>query len=186
MYADYSWYRLNGTNEVISVKNPDGSTENQNAGKTRHTGIEYGMTYRPNTQWMFRVSAANAKHSFIEYVEKGVNYNGKEMPGAPHFLANAEVMYKPAFVPGLRAGAEWQHVDEYYMDNSNTKKYEGYNLLNIRVGYAIKSFEVWVNVMNATNQYYSTLATKSGSTIAYNLGDPREFNVGIAYRFGKK
>jgi len=179
-------YRLDGTNEVISVRNPDGSTQNQNAGKTRHTGIEYGVTYRPNTQWMFRISATNAKHSFIDYVEKGLNYSKKEMPGAPRFIANAEVMYKPAFVKGLRIGAEWQHIDEYFMDNNNTKKYEGYDLLNVRVGYAIKSFEVWVNVLNITDQYYSTYASKAGSTIAYNLGDPREFNVGIAYKFGHK
>jgi outer membrane receptor for ferric coprogen and ferric-rhodotorulic acid len=83
-------------------------------------------------------------------------------------------------------GAEWQHIGSYYMDNANTKKYGGYDLLNLRAGYTIHAFEVWVNAMNATNKYYSTFASKSGSTIAYNIGDPREFNVGLAYKFGKR
>jgi outer membrane receptor protein involved in Fe transport len=186
LYADWSWYLLNGTNEIISVKNPDGSTENQNAGKTKHTGIEYGITYRPVNGLSIRFSAANSKHTFVNYIEKGISYNNNELAGGPHFLANAEVMYKPAFVKGLRVGAEWQHVGAYYMDNANTKKYNGYHLLNLRAGYTIARFEIWVNAMNAANTYYSTFASKSGSTIAYNLGDPQEFNIGLAYRFGAK
>ena len=65
----------------------------------------------------------------------------------------------------------------------NTKKYKGYDVVNIRTGYSVKHYEVWVNILNATNTYYSVYATKSGNTQAYNLGDPREFNIGIAYRF---
>lgn len=186
LYADWSWYLLHGTNEIISVKNADGSTENQNAGKTKHTGIEYGITYRPVNALSLRFSAANSKHSFVEYIEKGIAYNNNELAGGPRFIANAEVMYKPVFVKGLRVSAEWQHIGAYYMDNANTKKYGGYDLLNLRAGYIIRSFELWVNALNATNTYYSTFASKSGGTLSYNLGDPREFNVGVAYRFGAK
>jgi iron complex outermembrane recepter protein len=186
LYADWSWYLLNGTNEIISVKNADGSTENQNAGKTKHTGIEYGITYRPVSSLSVRFSAANSKHSFVEYVEKGIAYNNNQLAGGPRFIANAEVMYKPVFVKGVRVGAEWQHIGSYYMDNANTKKYGGYDLLNLRAGYTIRQFEIWVNALNATNVYYSTFASKSGSTLSYNPGDPREFNVGVAYKFGKR
>lgn len=186
LYADWSYYLMYGTNEIINVKNPDGSTENQNAGKTKHTGIEYGITYRPVSSLYMRFSAANSKHTFGDYVEKGIAYNNNELAGGPHFIANAEITWKPVFVKGLRVGAEWQHIGSYYMDNANTKKYGGYDLLNLRAGYTIRAFEVWVNAMNATNTYYSTYASKSGSTLAYNLGDPREFTVGVAFKFGAK
>jgi outer membrane receptor protein involved in Fe transport len=180
LYADWSLYWLRGANEIISVKNPDGSTENQNAGRTKHTGIEYGITYRPVSSVSLRFSAANSKHIFVDYVEKGIGYNGKELPGGPHFIANAEASYK---IKGYRISAEWQHIGSYYMDNANTKQYGGYDLLNIRTGYTFKHFEVWVNAMNITDVYYSTFASKSGNTISYNIGDPREWNVGLAYRF---
>lgn len=183
LYADWSYYLLNGTNEIITVKNPDNSTENQNAGKTKHTGIEYGITYRPVNSLSIRFSAANSKHTFGDYVEKGVAYNNNELAGGPRFIANAEVSYKPVFVKGLRVSAEWQHIGSYYMDNANSKKYDGFDLLNLRAGYNIRQFEVWVNALNATNTYYSTYASKSGSTLSYNLGDPREFTVGVAYKF---
>jgi outer membrane receptor protein involved in Fe transport len=186
LYADWSYYVLNGTNEIITVKNPDNSTENQNAGKTKHTGIEYGITYRPVNSLSIRFSAANSKHTFGDYIEKGVAYNNNELAGGPRFIANAEVTYKPVFVKGLRVSAEWQHIGPYYMDNANSKKYDGFDLLNLRAGYTIRQFEVWVNALNATNTYYSTYASKSGSTLSYNLGDPREFTVGIAYKFAAK
>jgi outer membrane receptor protein involved in Fe transport len=186
LYADWSYYVLNGTNEIITVKNPDNSTENQNAGKTKHTGIEYGITYRPVNSLSIRFSAANSKHTFGDYIEKGVAYNNNELAGGPRFIANAEVTYKPVFVKGLRVSAEWQHIGPYYMDNANSKKYNGFDLLNLRAGYTIRQFEVWLNALNATNTYYSTYASKSGSTLSYNLGDPREFTVGIAYKFAAK
>lgn len=186
LYADWSYYLLRGTNEILSVKNADGSTENRNAGKTQHAGIEYGITYKPSAQWMIRLSAANSKHRFIDYIEKNVSYNGREIPGAPHFFSNTELMYKPAGIKGFRIGIEWQHLGGYYMDNLNSKEYAGYDLLNIRTGYQLKAFDVWINVLNSGNRYYSTLASKSGNTLAYNLGDPREISMGIAYQFVKK
>lgn len=186
LYADWSLYLLNGTNEIISVKNADGSTENQNAGKTKHTGIEYGVTWRPGNSLSLRFSAANSKHTFVDYIEKGIAYNNNQLAGGPRFIANAEATWKPVFVRGLRLGAEWQHIGSYYMDNANTKKYNGYDLLNLRAGYTIRQFEIWVNALNATDVYYSTYASRSGNTLSYNPGDPREFTIGVAYKFLSK
>lgn len=186
LYIDWSAYLLVGTNEIITVKNPDNSTENRNAGKTRHTGIEYGLHYKPCSQWSLRFSGASSRHSFTDYVEKGVVYNGNEIAGGPRFIANAEVSYKPVFVKNFRISAEWQHIGSYYMDNANTKKYGGYDLLNVRAGYTYRGWEVWINAINVTDTYYSTYASKAGTTISYNLGDPQEFRIGIAYRLSKQ
>lgn len=185
LYADYSLYLLNGTNEIISVRLDDGSYQNQNAGKTKHQGIEYGLAYRPTGEWMFRLSATNAKHTFIKDVEKGNDYSGHEMAAAPHFIANAEIMYKPGFIKGFRIGAEWQHQGSYYLDNANSGKYSGFDIFNFRTGYSFSRLEAWVNVLNAFNKYYAVLAGKSTYGYTYNLGDPREFTAGVSYHFGK-
>lgn len=185
LYADWSLYLLKGTNEIISVRQDDGSYQNQNAGKTNHRGIEYGITYKPTGEWMLRLSATNAKHSFLENVEKGIDYSGNEMAGGPHFIANAEAMYKPRFVKGLRLGAEWQHQGRYWMNSANTASYPGFDVVNIRAGYQIRQFEVWVNALNAFNQYYAVIASKSTYGYTYNLGDPREITLGVRVHFGK-
>lgn len=184
LYADWSVYLMNGSNEIISVRQDDGTSQNQNAGKTKHRGVEYGITYRPDRQWMIRLSGTNARHTFTRYAEKGVDVSNNEMSGAPRFIANAEVMYKPAFFKGFRIGLEWQHLGKYWLDNVNTQRYNGFDVLNARSGYNIGRFEVWVNALNVLNKYYATFASRSAYGYSYNLGDPQEWNAGVACRFG--
>ena len=181
--ADVSAYKLKGTNEIISVKLDDGSYANQNAGETLHRGIEFGLNATPMKEISFRLSGAYSKHEFVNYVEKGTSYNGNEMSNAPNWIYNTEVWYRPGFVNGLRIGAELQHVGSYYVDPRNTVKYEGYNALNLRAGYQAKGFEIWFNVLNATNNYYSYITSKSSFGYSYQLADPRNFNVGVSYDF---
>jgi outer membrane receptor protein involved in Fe transport len=181
--ADISIYLLNGTNEIISVKLDDGSFANKNAGKTTHKGVEAGLNFTPVKGISFRFGGAYSNHEFVEFVEKGISYNGNEMNNAPHWIHNIELWYKPTFVKGLRIGAEWQHVGAYYADPQNTAKYGGYSVLNIRTGYSFKNLELWVNVMNATNNYYSYITTKSSFGYSYQLAEPRNFNIGISYDF---
>jgi outer membrane receptor protein involved in Fe transport len=175
---------LEGTNEIISVRLEDGSFANQNAGKTAHKGVELGINATPLKDLSLRFSGAYSKHQFVDYIEKGVMYNGNEMNNAPHVMYNAEVWYKPSFVKGLRLGAEVQHIGPYYVDPQNTAKYNGYNVLNLRAGYQFKGLEVWLNALNATDNYYSYITSKSSSGYSYQLAEPRNFTVGVSYDFG--
>ncbi len=179
-YLDVSLYQLEGTNEIISVRLDDGSFQNQNAGKTRHRGVESTLTYAPLPEVTLRVSGTYAGHRFVEYVERGSSFNGKQMATAPRWIANAEVSLRPRFLAGLRLSGEWQHVGRYYMDALNTEAYRGYDLLNLRAGYRWKSLEVWLNALNATNVLYATTVDKSAFGKSYRPGNPQTFNLGIA------
>lgn len=186
-YIDVSFYLLNGVNEIISVKQDDGSTERENAGKTQHRGVEYTLKYSPIKGVNIRFSGTNAEHKFIGFIEKGNDYTNNVMSAAPQFIANSEITYKPKFLKGLRVGVEWQHMGEYYLDASNTEKYPGFNLFNVRLGYEVKAFELWFNTLNITDEKYATTASKSAWGKSYRPGAPRSFNIGIAYNFtGKK
>ncbi len=182
-YLDVAVYQLNGRNEIISVLMPDGSRENQNAGETEHKGFEYGLTVKLTEEIMFRFNGSNASHTFVNYIERGNDYSGNEMAQAPNFIANSEITYKPNFIKGFRVAFEWQHIDSYYMDAANTKEYSGYDLLNVRLGYNRKGFEIWTNILNATNQKYSTRASASSWGTTYSPGDPINVNIGVAYTF---
>ncbi|HVT86069.1 MAG TPA: TonB-dependent receptor plug domain-containing protein [Chitinophagaceae bacterium] len=191
LYVDWSLYKLNGTNEIISVRQPDNSYSNENAGSTKHVGIEYGITYKPIADLSIRFSGTNVKHTFVNNVVKGVDYSGKEMSDAPRFTSNAEIIYKPSYIKGFRISAEWQHQGNYFMDDLDQTKYKGFDVFNFRTGYQFSRIELWVNVLNATNLYYSVLSSKNATTngsaaYSYNLGDPREITFGVAYHFGKR
>ncbi|WP_276483368.1 TonB-dependent receptor [Paraflavitalea pollutisoli] len=183
--GDVSVYFLDGTNEVVSVRLDDGSTENRNAGKTVHMGIEMGVNANPIPELSLRFSGAFSRHEFDEFNEKGVQYNGKEMNGAPNWIYNAEAWYRPAYAKGLRVGLEWQHLGSYWLDPLNTVKYNGFDVVQLRAGYQWKAFEVWVNTVNLGNSYYAYTASKSSFGYSYNPAEPRNVTVGFSCDLGQ-
>lgn len=183
---DVAVYQMNGLNEIISVRLDNGELVNQNAGKTLHQGIEYGFNYKPTKEVYVRLSGTNAIHEFGDFVERGNDYSGNVMNNAPGWIANAEVIYKPRFLKGFRIGMEWQHMDGYFMDAANTREYDGFDIVHLRTGYERKGFEVWLNIMNLTDELYATNASRSAWGQNYTPGDPRTFTVGMAYKFQKK
>lgn len=185
-YIDVSLYRIEGTNEIVSVRLADGSSENQNAGKTRHSGVEWNLRYAPVPSILFRTGGTYAVHDFVTYEDKGKQFGGNRMNGAPALITNTELTWKPAFLKGIRTGVEWQHVGKYYMDPANTEEYNGYDLLNARVGYSIGGFECWVNCRNVADVMYAVTVDKSAFGKSYRPGPNRTFNVGVAYTFSAK
>jgi outer membrane receptor protein involved in Fe transport len=180
---DLSLYRMDGENEIINVLQNDGTYINQNAGRTSHQGIEYGIQINPVKSLFIQLSGTNAMHRFVHYVESGVDYSGKQMSSAPMWVANAIVTYKPNFFKGFRISVEYRRVGKYFMDNLNTRVYKGYNLINLRFGYASKHFDVWLNIMNIANTLYSTQTSSSAWGQTYNLGQPINFTLGVGYHF---
>ena len=183
--VDFSIYQLKGMNEIISVYMDDGTTENRNAGRTMHRGIEYSLHYNPSSQIRMRLGGTNALHEFIEYEENGNSYDGKRMNAAPGWIANAEMFYYPHFLGGFRVGMEWQHLSSYFMDAGNTEKYKGFDVLNLRMAYEFGNFEIWGNMMNLTDALYATNASKSRFGKTYSPGDPRTVNIGVAFSLSK-
>lgn len=182
---EVNFYRLDGINEIISVKQDDGSTKKENAGKTQHQGIEYTLKYAPIDDLAIRVSGANAQHTFVDFIEEGNNFNGNKMSTAPEFIANSEITYLPRFFKGFSISMEWQRLGKYYLDNANTEEYDGFNLINLRMGYTFKQFNIWVNTINLANENYANVVTKSKWGKSYNAAPPRTFNIGLGYKFSK-
>jgi iron complex outermembrane receptor protein len=195
LYLDLSLYQMEGRNEIVSILQADNTTQSENVGATRHRGIEYTLTYAPVSEVNFRLSGTNARHTYLEYSEvvagRNRDYAGNRMVGAPTWLANAEVFYKPRFVPGARLGLEYQRVGAYYTNTANTRTYAGYNLLNLRLGYrlpqaALRGLDAWVNVLNISNALYATNATTNQYGTTYVAAAPRTFTLGVGYTFAAR
>ncbi|TFF37446.1 TonB-dependent receptor [Mucilaginibacter psychrotolerans] len=200
MYLEVSLYDLEGRNEIINQLLPDNTTQNQNAGATRHRGIEYSVNYAPVKELSFRFSGTNARHTYVDYSEVRTNYatglssvtsyNGKRMNNAPAWIANSEITYKPLYLDGLRLSAEWQHINQYFTNPANTKTYSGYDIFNVRLGYDVKTGAlngagIWLNALNVTNKLYATTVTSNQYGDTYNAAPPRIFTLGISYAIAK-
>lgn len=184
-YAEVSLYKLDGTNEIVSVRLADGSYQNQNAGATTHKGVEVNVKYAPCQQLTFRAGGTYAQHTYKAYVLQGKDFSGNIMPQAPPYIINSEITYRPSFFKGFRIGVEYQGLGKYYTDAQNSAMYNGFNVFNARIGYVVKHIEVWANFINVTNAVYATTVEKSAYGTSYRPGQLRSLNVGLAYLFGK-
>jgi outer membrane receptor protein involved in Fe transport len=200
VFVEVSIYDLEGRNEIINQLLPDNTTQNQNAGATRHQGIEYTITFAPVKQLTIRFNGTNARHTYLDYSEVRTNYatgqnyslvyNGNRMNNAPAWVANSEITYKPECFSGFRVSGEWQHINHYFTNPANTKTYSGYEIYNLRMGYdfkhdTLKGIGIWFNVLNLTNQLYATTVTSNQYGDTYNAAPPRICTLGISYSFSK-
>ncbi len=190
IHLEYSLYYMDGKNELLNIRQADNSTDYLSAGKTRHKGIEFSLLYNPSTQVSLRIGGTTAQHTFIDFVisEKPSdpiqNLNGYEMPSAPKWSGNSEISYYPKWFPKFRTSIEWQFVSNYFQDQINTIKYDGYNVFNGRIGYKWKGIEAHVNIMNITDKLYAYNVTRgntSTSQPSYSVAAPRTFVFGIQY-----
>ncbi len=192
IYLDFAIYQLNGTNELLNIRQPDNSFDYQSVGRTEHKGIELSATYKPSAEFFFRFGGTYAVHKFLEFelstkaTDPIKNVNGNDMPSAPHFVWNTEFSFYPTFLKDFRASIEWQHVAGWYQNQINTVSYDGYDLLNLRLGYKFHGFEVFTNVLNLTDALYATQATRGNNATdrsSYYASAPRTFMVGVQYSF---
>ena len=195
VYVDAALYQMNGTNELLSIRQPDNSYDYQSAGRTLHRGVELGVTYRPSRQVFFRFGGTHAVHQFVEFTlsqkasDAVQNVNGKDMPSAPRTLWNTEISYYPVWLKNFRTSIEWQHVSSWFQNQTNTVSYGGYDFTNVRIGYQWKGIEVFSNVLNATNALFATNATRGNNVTdrtTYNPAAPRTFVFGVQYNFSGK
>jgi hypothetical protein len=185
LQAELSLYQLNGTNEIVSVRQPDGVNLNQNTGATKHIGIEYKIVFPINHVFILNINATNSKHQYQNTILKGVDISGKTMSAAPGFWANSSLQIN--WNKQLNSSVEWQHQSSYFMDEINQTKYPGFDLAHFRTNYSIKKNSFWIQILNLTNTYYSTMATKNFSVkgnaaYSYYIGEPRSIVFGWKYQ----
>lgn len=185
LQAEFSLYQLNGTNEIVSVRQADGVNLNQNTGATKHFGIEYKIVYPINRLISLTINATNAIHQYQKTILKGVDISGKTMSAAPSFWSVSQVQFN--WSKNLNSSLEWQHQSSYFMDEINQTKYPGFDVIHWRTNYSFKKNTIWIQILNAANTYYSTMATKNFSVkgnaaYSYYIGEPRSIVFGWKYR----
>lgn len=192
---NYSVYYLQGKNELLSIRQPDNSTDYQSAGETSHKGIEFGANYKPTQEWNIRIGGMYALHKFIDFkvsdktTDPVQRLDGFEMPQAPKWVSNSEVSYYPKWLPNFRTSIEWQYVSNYYQNQINSVKDAGYNFFNARVSYTYKGVEFYTNIMNLTDKLYAYNVTKGNNATdkaAYAVAAPRTFMFGIQFNLNLK
>lgn len=196
---DVTLYHMLVKNKVVSYID-GGDRKTTNAGKTEHQGIELSLFGEFNREWSMNAAFTYSEQTYDEYqyifscyppacvppVVETRNYAGYDVGKAPDTIGNLAFQYQPDYIQGLALELEWEHLGEYFTDETNTAKYDGHDLLNFRLNYDITpDITVRGRIMNIADTRYSTYTSNQvgNPNISYRPGAPRSFYLGVDAKF---
>ena len=192
-------YDMTTENDIVSyIEGNDRKTTN--AGETSHKGVEVSVQAPVGQEWELGVSFAAMRQKYKDfsyvyghfdfiqgaYVQENLNFAGNDISRAPESLANITLAYTPEWLSGLRMELEWSHMGDYYTDETNTQKYAGHELFNLRATHDFgEDLSVYARLSNITDERYSTYTSNQvgDEDLGYRPGLPRSLYAGVRYRF---
>jgi outer membrane receptor protein involved in Fe transport len=180
--ADFqsSVYHLRKRDDILSYRDPvTNATQAVNAGETLHRGVELGLGLPMGRAWRADLAASYAIHTYEQWVIPGVaDYSGKEMEAAPRVIGNLRLSWSPNKMQSMQL--EWVKLGSYWMDQANTSKYGGYDLLNLRGTWALSdTFSLYGSVHNLLDKRYAESATVTSGTDTFAPGLPLTLFAGV-------
>ena len=189
--SDLALFQNYVQDEIIQIKDENGKTVYDNAGETNKKGLEFDTSYNltNNLQIGGAYTYSHFKFdTFNESVRNGmvtnlVSRDGNYLPFIPQNQYSIFTAYHLA--NGLKTRLTARTYGSYYMDNANTQKYEGYDLItDLMIGYEKKNHNIQLNVNNLFDKYYAIEASKNTSGVeSYKAATPRISMLTYTYKF---
>jgi vitamin B12 transporter len=135
----------------ICTNRPFGTYDN--VSRARASGVELAAVFKPVEAF---TAQANYTHVNAEDHSAGSSTFGKDLVRRPRETLSALLDYRWAF--GLDTGATLTHVGASFDDASNTRRVEGYDVVDLRLGYPVTDhFELQARIENLTDEKYETI-----------------------------
>lgn len=169
--------------QVMSWDPSAGLYTADNAGRATSYGAELDITYRilPFLDAEFSGGYTHAKYD--EYSKETITgtsvYDDNWIPNTPRFSAMAALQYRHE--RGFFARGEVFYTDKMYWDDANDYARNDVTTVNLRVGYEMDDFDIYLyakNLFDERYQQYFSSANKIGFT-----AQPQTFGLEARYRF---
>ncbi len=182
-------YHMTKKDDIVTFQRADDNRETQNAGKTLHRGLEFGLGAELANGLTAELAWSYAKHTYEAWrPDEATDYAGREIESAPRRMGNAALRYEPSFLDGATLTAEWVHLGPYWLDAANTARYDGHDLVHLRASYMVRpGTTLYIRLNNAADTRYAENAGYSnfrGREFAPGL--PRTLYAGLQLDFGRK
>jgi iron complex outermembrane receptor protein len=160
----------------------------RNAPKTRHSGLEVGLSYQlPGAVFVrgdvadhvsLRTSYTLARYVYVE----DPNYKGNDIPGAPHQVMATEIKYTHPSGFSLAPSIEWV-PQSYWLDSQNTVRNDGWTNLSLRTEFATPyGMSLFAAGQNLTNRRFSqSVQVDNAAGKWFEPADGRSFYAGLRW-----
>jgi iron complex outermembrane receptor protein len=182
---DLSLFHAIVDDEIVQIRQPDGSTTYSNAGETKKRGIELSGKAQVLKGLFLGGSYTYSDFKFVKFTEviSGANRSrdGNRYPYIPMHQYSLYAYYKHP--SGFKFKVDTYTWGKYFVDNANSDTYKGYAFLtNALIGYEMKNFDITFDVNNVFDKRYAMEVTKE-TDLKYRPGAPMTMMGRITYKF---
>ncbi len=207
IFYDINLYNMRVTDLLVAERVSEDAWVGKNAGESLHRGLEVELQFiifRDNTEsqksWWgpekltFSPNLTVNDFRFTDFVDEGVDYSGKYLPGIPERVINSEIYGK--LVGGLYASVNFRFVGQMPMNDQNSLFSEPYRIASAVAGFKRKltgnlHFNTWVTAGNFLGEKYASMILVNAPSFNnrppryYYPGNPLNFSAGIkiSYQF---
>jgi iron complex outermembrane recepter protein len=191
---DLSAYEIELTNEILNINvqpfpgAPFTVPTYRNAPKTRHTGLEAGLSYQlpgavfsrgdVSDHLSLRTSYTLARYTYVE----DPSYKGNDIPGAPEQVVDAEIKYTHPSGLSIAPSVEWI-PQSYFLDSQNTVKNDGWTNISLRADWATSfGMTIFAAGQNLANRRFSqSVQVDNDAGKYFEPADGRAFYAGLRW-----
>jgi outer membrane receptor protein involved in Fe transport len=161
----------------------DSAGFNVSGGRTRHRGLEYDLDWAFAKGWTIAGNGTVARHEyrFTAAVEQGEQITaGNDIDTAPRQIHALRLRHDTA---NLAAELEWLHVGNYWTNAANTARYDGHDLLNLRLSWQPQpAWTIALRMTNLLDTEYADRADFAFGSHRYFPGRGRAAFIELAWR----
>ncbi len=188
---DLAIYQNDVKDEIVQIKESTFSTTYDNAGETQKRGLEFNFAYNFTNNFQFGGAYAYSDFKYKSFYET-VRVNGaiteenRDGNYLPYIPKNQYSLFVAINLDnGFKSRITTKSYGSYYMDNANTEKYEGYDLItDLMLGFERKNHNIQFNINNVFDKYYAMDASKdTDGDYTYKAASPRSYMLTYAYKF---
>jgi len=157
-------------------------------GKTKHQGIELvaglplGKQFDLSGNYTYAIHQYDFDHAAKTSLPSEAITKGDDIDTAPRTIANLRLGWN--FQSTSRAELEWSYISEYYMDPSHTAKYDGHDLLNLRIDTQVSEhLAIHGQIKNLLDENYADRADYAFGDYRFSPGQERHYEIGARYSF---
>ena len=143
LHLNLAIYQMNIKNLLVGERINEDQFVGKNAGKTRHLGLEVGLSYQWNISTNLQLSPfinyTLTNHSFVTFIDEGEDFSGNPLTGVPKQRRTSGIQIR--LFQNFYWNTTHQHVSEIPLTNAADLYSEPFTVFNSRLGYLKKISE---------------------------------------------
>ncbi len=187
-----SYYRIYVNDLLVARRTGEDAYIGVNAGQSLHPGFETELrwsVFKPGSYPALTImgNATFANYHFTDFVDVGVDYSDKLLPGTAKNIWNAGAVFQPG--ENVSLNVWYRHTGEMPVNDANSHFSDSFGITNAQLKYRWKSgkfnLEIKGGVQNIFDLHYASMLAVNAPSFGGNLprfyypGNPRNYFIGL-------